>query len=622
MRYHSTIIKGIKINQLLVNSFWNNTHSVYLIVSPITKHWYVGMTTRTLIDRMAEHFRLPLSDLKLYNVLEKIGINFFLFIPIQVNVFVGLNNLEKVLISRFSPTLNSKLYHSKRFLDYRFVKKRSRWGKRRRITMRRLGGNFQRNNNTEPLKNWRSIPFFRISTENHFEETFVLEESLKTFEGEEITIDFDGKYSAKQCSKVLEDFGSSEVLSFVVHSNNRQFYFDGVTCGVMEKNYETFDLRQGKVRRNNVSTILDVNCIVHLCFVCICGTLNSCSKKCCNSITCCRKNTDQPCFLLHCYGIKQNSRISLFHVFKRLLHFGKGTITFRVNREKMICKNDRALFKTIFNNRGYYWRRKVGANSFTLNTLLRLLFVAKNLESWKERCGVIGKLRRWMKTKFGVRSERIVLKICFHKTIHFGVIREILEILISNTPLSYSVKKNLLRESRVIQVSRKKLSDLLCNHIQAAKSFKSSEQPKCVCGNTNGIHIDGKDVTLFSKDIQHIFSLGGNFVPELCHTNVKTELVNSFRTMLINYLMFFFGIDSSLIKMSFRLDFWNLLSFLGFKSDILDFIKAKLHNSALNRRYDKNTNTITDEQVILVRKKLKGFVISPKDKNVNELIIM
>ena len=127
---------------------------------------------------------------------------------------------------------------------------------------------------------------------------------------------------------------------------------------------------------------------------------------------------------------------------------------------------------------------------------------------------------------------------------------------------------------------------------------------------------------MFSKDIQHIFSLGGNFVPELCHTNVKTELVNSFRTMLINYLMFFFGIDSSLIKMSFRLDFWNLLSFRGFKSDILDFIKAKLHNSALNRRYDKNTNTITDEQVILVRKKLKGFVISPKDKNVNELIIM
>jgi len=103
---------------------------------------------------------------------------------------------------------------------------------------------------------------------------------------------------------------------------------------------------------------------------------------------------------------------------------------------------------------------------------------------------------------------------------------------------------------------------------------------------------------------------------------IKTELVNSFRTMMVNYLMFFFGIDSSLIKMSFRLDFWNLLSFLGFKSDILDFIKAKLHNSALNRRYDKNTNTITDEQVILVRKKLKGFVISPKDKNVNELIIM
>ena len=53
------------------------------------------------------------------------------------------------------------------------------------------------------------------------------------------------------------------------------------------------------------------------------------------------------------------------------------------------------------------------------------------MENWKKRC--TGKLRRWLKTKFGVKSERIVLKVSFHKTIHFGVLKEILAILIFNT---------------------------------------------------------------------------------------------------------------------------------------------------------------------------------------------
>ena len=168
MKYHRNIIRGIKISQLYVDSFLNNTHLVYMIVSPITKHWYIGMTTRTLVERMNEHIRLPSSDLKLYDTLKKVGVNFFLFIPIQVNVLVGLNNLEKMLISRFTPSLNSKLYPSKKFLEYRLVRKRCRWGKRRRITMRRLNNNMiPYNKNNENKKNWRSLPYFIISTENY-----------------------------------------------------------------------------------------------------------------------------------------------------------------------------------------------------------------------------------------------------------------------------------------------------------------------------------------------------------------------------------------------------------------------------------------------------------------------
>ena len=347
-----------------------------------------------------------------------------------------------------------------------------------------------------------------------------MEESLKALEGEDITLEFDGRYSARICEDFIKAFGFSEVLSFVVHSNKKQFYFDGVTCGLIEENNDNFDLRMGKVTKRNFSTTLDINCVINLCFVCTCGNMDMiqgcCFRKYSNCVTC-HKDTFRPCSLIdNCYGVMKNSKITLLQIFKNLIKFGKGNITFKVEKKNSISNNDRTIFNTIASNRGVCWRKKVGANSFTLNNMLRLLFVANNLENWKKRCSVTGKLRRWLKTKFGVKSERIVLKVSFHKTIHFGILNEILEILIFNTPLSHSVKKSLLRESRVIQVSRKKLGEFLCNHIQAAKEFKNGKKPKCICENVNGNHIDGSDITLFSTDIQHVFSFGGNFVPNDC----------------------------------------------------------------------------------------------------------
>ena len=119
-------------------------------------------------------------------------------------------------------------------------------------------------------------------------------------------------------------------------------------------------------------------------------------------------------------------------------------------------------------------------NPFTLNYNLDLLYKSKFIENWRQRCSVVGKLRRTLKNNFRICSERIMFKCRYDDSIRMKEIRKILETLVLNLPFTRFVKDSMLKEARFVQTSRKKLSDLFFNHIKVAKLFAKGKKPICV----------------------------------------------------------------------------------------------------------------------------------------------
>ncbi|GBG88672.1 hypothetical protein CBR_g48203 [Chara braunii] len=99
------------LNEEAIATIDTREAGVYIIVSPWCKHMYIGCTARKVITRWAEHVRCVMSGSfgnarKLHAWLRRFGWEKYVILP----VCVGLDNpveVERMLISRFSPALNS-----------------------------------------------------------------------------------------------------------------------------------------------------------------------------------------------------------------------------------------------------------------------------------------------------------------------------------------------------------------------------------------------------------------------------------------------------------------------------------------------------------------------------------
>jgi hypothetical protein len=324
------------------------------------------------------------------------------------------------------------------------------------------------------------------------------------------------------------------------------------------------------------------------------------------------------CDIYDRYDVKNDSVITLRDMLCFFQNF-PCEFVIDIKRFNKIRDADKYVINRIASGRTPKWRKDLEVEKYSVNRLLRLLFCSYDLDDWKKKCVVRGKLRRVLKNRCGMSSERIVAKLEFDERIDFGIFRDIMNDLILFLPLETEVKRKLLKESKVIHVSRKKVSDILCNHIAMAKKY-TSECPSCVCGCTDGVHING-NTDSFSDDVKEILDLSGNFVPYGASEDVRRDMRAGLRDMMLKYLVPLFGLEESEIINLRKMNFYCILRNLGYDFRIVRRIFSVI-DGALIKNNDNNVKRVTEYDVYKVKKKLRGFVICPKDKNVNELMVM
>ena len=254
------------------------------------------------------------------------------------------------------------------------------------------------------------------------------------------------------------------------------------------------------------------------------------------------------------------------------------------------------------------------ADDWSLNYVLKLFYMSKNFPSYSIKTAAHNKLKLMLK-KFNVYSEKIIFKMIYDDSIDIDALKGLLRTIVLNLPLSMDVKVNLAKNSRIIPLSHKKVSDILCNHIKMAKAFTKGKRPDCVCMKTPHT-ID--NLENFSTDVKRVFDMGGNFVVKGT-VDYKNEIWKALRFMIFRYISPLCG-KGNLERFSKNMDTITFLSFLGFDSTTIEYITFSIENLIIKnstQHFDVNINT-----VYKVKTELQGFVIIPKDKNINQLMIL
>ena len=228
-----------------------------MIVSPFTKHFYIGKTNRNVMDRGKEHINNTLNkhDIKVYGMMRKIGIHKFLFIPITTTDENNLLDLEKLLIDRFQPSLNSKLKNIYKQHDYRYIKKSCRQGLKNRFKTRRIYlknmCDMNREFKIDNLKVSKVIIDDKIDYNN-----FSFVNILENYENEKIKIIIDkDSFTLNSNNRICDVYGNSEILYYEMTIGGVKYYYDGKTCGTLMDRDDYYDLRDCKIRKDNTGRL-------------------------------------------------------------------------------------------------------------------------------------------------------------------------------------------------------------------------------------------------------------------------------------------------------------------------------------------------------------------------------
>ena len=266
-------LSSINANFFKKDLFVSYTPCVYMIVSFYTKHWYVGRTTRFFNFRIREHINqarkyYTFGTKKIYEVMSSVGFENFCFIPVFQGNEVEVNFIEKMLINRFRPTLNSELYSSK-FKMLPSCMKHVRWSAKKRKKIKKQKGlnvqflDFCKRNFTQPkmrtLRGFSVINNAGMTTDS----SLSLEYILTKYNNERITLMFD--YSCKYFNNfecILNKFRPSEVFKFSFWKNGKKYFYDGKYCGFEDELTEHSVLRNSTVLKPK--GFLNLNCVFNL----------------------------------------------------------------------------------------------------------------------------------------------------------------------------------------------------------------------------------------------------------------------------------------------------------------------------------------------------------------------
>ena len=297
-------------------------------------------------------------------------------------------------------------------------------------------------------------------------------------------------------------------------------------------------------------------------------------------------------------------------VFKKLLKCNKVTITLDVREFSSGNSYEYKMINLLVTNR-------IGtiANRWSLDYVLKLFYISKNIPSYGIRTSAYNKLKLMLR-KFNVFSERIIFKMKYDESISFGFFKKILKAIVLNLPLSMSVKVNIAKNSRLIPLSHQKISDILCNHIKMAKAFRKGKVPVCVCMKTPHI-IDNMEH--FSSDVKSVFDLGANFVVKGVF-DYKSEIWNAMHDMIVRYIVPLCG-KRNLDIFYKNIDTITLLEVLGFDTNIINYIRCNVDNLVI-KQDRTHLSIINMKSIYRVKEELQGFVVLPKDKNINQLMIL
>ena len=630
-------LSNLNLNFFKKEQFISHNPCVYMMVSFCTKQWYIGKTSRYFNFRILEHIRCgrkhhSFGTKKIYEVMSSVGFENFCFIPVVQGNDLEVSFFEKMFIHRFRPTLNSEFYSSWFKMLPSFIQRNTRWSakKRNRIKNKKVQG-------SKALDFFKKFKQPKTTMLNGFsvigrdgftiEKSLSLECILSKHNYEIITLRFDStsKYF-NNFESILNMFKPSEVLNFSFWWNNKKYFYDGKYCGFIDDSTEHFVLRNNTFPKPK--GFLSLDCVFNMCFVCVCKSTSSpllkcdsCVRSCCGFTTCCKKYKDrciesEECVLLNTYGVNNtNKKVNyvkhnLFRkVFKHLLKYDNVTITIDVRKISPNNSYDCKMIQRIATN-------TIGlrADDWSLNYVLKLFYLSKNFPSYSIKTAAHNKLKLMLK-KFNIYSEKIIFKMIYDDSIDIDALKGLLRTIVLNLPLSMDVKVNLAKNSRIIPLSHKKVSDILCNHIKMAKAFTKGKRPDCVCMKTPHT-ID--NLENFSKDVKRVFDMGGNFVVKGT-VDYKNEIWKALRFMIFRYISPLCG-KGNLARFSKNMDTITFLRFLGFDSTTIEYIIFSIENLIIKnstQHFDVNINT-----VYKVKTELQGFVIIPKDKNINQLMIL
>jgi hypothetical protein len=197
-------------------------------------------------------------DVSLYRIMERVGFHYFTCIPVFYGCENDIREMEKYMIRRYTPSMNSSFSSSNNYFIMRnkYIYKRCRMSKRARERMkkRKICPTYVKRNSSLAWLNFSDDSGVHVLDENDVvsDSSLSLYSILDDYDDNMVRLKLFGKEKMIcEKSKILSVFGLSCILSFSIKLGKEEFFYDSNTCGLKDYNCDFYDLRDRKVKRGN-----------------------------------------------------------------------------------------------------------------------------------------------------------------------------------------------------------------------------------------------------------------------------------------------------------------------------------------------------------------------------------
>ena len=224
-----------------------------------------------------------------------------------------------------------------------------------------------------------------------------------------------------------------------------------------------------------------------------------------------------------------------------------------------------------------------------------------------------------MLKKYGQVSKRPVLKITHNDAINYHTLYVTIRKIIDKSDYTAPAKFILKTTCSAVLKRNKTIGEILINSGPASSEFDWRKEPKCTCNTTP--HTLMRLEEFNDPLVKKVASVSAKFVPASDFSSFV------FIHEICDYLENIgpFPTDQNYINMTHvdnvkeRLEF--LLKLLCIPHEHRSRLTDELHACAHETQPYFVIQDITKKDVVAVRKKLKGLIITPIDKNIGKLLI-